>query len=363
MGWMMVVVETTWAQYLIADTSNHRVQFCEVPGFPCGKVAGTGSGASELRHPCDIALSADGDILIVDQRNHRVQLCTLSSLGSECVTVAGGVRGEGPTELDNPSSIAVDANGDYVIVDYANDRVLRCPAASPGVAYDTVVNSTYLNRPSGIAIDGAGDYVVADANNHRIVRCSPWPVRSQCVTVGGTGIRGSDPVELYSPSDVAISADGAYLIADTSNHRIQRCSSTSPGSDCATVVGAGAWGTSELSYPRGVGLDADGALLVADSGNARILRCTEVSVRLVCVTVGAFGGDGDGPTQLLWPRAVVSFVPSTTTGKMTTTTSTSTLTGSVATSPPANAIVSRVGPANYCHLIVSAVLVMTVAEI
>merc|ERR1719434_348286 len=92
---MMVLVQTTWAQYLIADELNHRVQFCQIPGFPCDTVAGTGSfgsGASELWRPYDIAVSADGDLLIADVHNHRIQLCPLSSPGSECVTVAGGVR-------------------------------------------------------------------------------------------------------------------------------------------------------------------------------------------------------------------------------------------------------------------------------
>ena len=184
-----------------------------------------------------------------------------------------------------------------------------------GVACDTVVNSTYLNRPSGIAIDGAGDYVVADNGHHRIVRCSPWPVRSQCVTVVGTGTLGSGPAQLRFPQDVAMSADGAYLIADTSNHRIQRCPSTSPGSDCVTMIGTDASCTPELLNPSGVGLDADGALLIVDTGNHRILRCMEVSVRFVCVTAVAFGGFGNGPTQLWMPRAVVAFVPSATTWK------------------------------------------------
>ena len=89
------------------------------------------------------------------------------------MTVAGGVRGEGPTELDNPSSIAMDANGDNVIADSGNDRVQHCSAASPGVGCETVVDTTYLNRPSGIAIDGAADHVVADKWHHRILRCSP----------------------------------------------------------------------------------------------------------------------------------------------------------------------------------------------
>ena len=98
--WITVLVQTTWAQYFIADEYNHRVQFCQIPGFPCRQqllaTGSAGSGASELWRPYDIAVSANGDFADRGRaRTTAFNSAFLSSPGSECVTVAGGVRGEG----------------------------------------------------------------------------------------------------------------------------------------------------------------------------------------------------------------------------------------------------------------------------
>ena len=93
--------------------------------------------------------------------------------------------------------------------------------------------------------------MIADSGNHRIQRCTA----SICDTVAGTsGVEGSGPTELNWPYDVALDAEENYLIADWGNNRIQRCSSVSPGSPCQTVAGTGFGGSgpTELSWPRGV---------------------------------------------------------------------------------------------------------------
>ena len=53
-----------------------------------------------------------------------------------------------------------------------------------------------LSSPTGLAIDEDGRYVIADTGNHRIQRCTI----SFCETVAGTsGVVGSGPTELYIP--------------------------------------------------------------------------------------------------------------------------------------------------------------------
>ena len=68
-------------------------------------------------------LGAYADYVITDTRNHRVQLCPELSPGGDCLTVAGtGVAGSALNQLNWPTSVALDANGDYIIQDILNDR-------------------------------------------------------------------------------------------------------------------------------------------------------------------------------------------------------------------------------------------------
>lgn len=160
-------------KYLIADRSNHRVQFRQVS--VCDAVAGTGSagsGASELGFPADIAQCADGDIPIADNSNQYIQQCPLSSRGSACVTVAGCVvRGKGPSELDDPSSIAIDAAGGLCHCRLEKSSSSTLPPASRGVASNTVVNATDLLPSSRIATDAADDHVVVNTTAVGLFSC------------------------------------------------------------------------------------------------------------------------------------------------------------------------------------------------
>ncbi|HZV75988.1 MAG TPA: hypothetical protein VFF79_19940 [Conexibacter sp.] len=130
---------------------------------------------------------------------------------------------------------------------------------------------------------------------------------------------------LTSPSDVASLGGGAYLIADTSNHRIRRVDAAGT---ITTVAGAGpavgasgAFGgdglpatdpAARLNQPRGVSplVGAGGGFLIADTGNNRIRRVSADGVITSVAGNGApgFGGDGDGAqgAQLNQPAGVAA---------------------------------------------------------
>ena len=67
----------------------------------------SGSGPTELNFPSDVTLDAEANYLIADKENHRIQLCSALAPGTPCQTVAGtGSSGSGPTELSSPRSVA-----------------------------------------------------------------------------------------------------------------------------------------------------------------------------------------------------------------------------------------------------------------
>jgi len=200
--------------------------------------------------------SSDGDYLIADTWNHRVQRCVAGSSVTSCQTVAGtGTFGSVPTEFNEPHAVAMNSDGDLVIVDTGNHRVQLCPGASPG---------------------------------------------SACETVAGTGESGGGADELDFPLDVAIDAAGDYVIVDHANHRVQRCSAASPGAACQTIAGTGGRGDGNaLNSPVGVTINADGDVLVADSGNDRIVRCSVIAGHNVCILVAGLAADLDHPTAVV----------------------------------------------------------------
>ena len=160
-------------------------------------MAGTGvygTGSEDFHDAHAVAINKDGDYLVADTGNHRIQLCPGASPGSACETVAGdadGRFGRSPYLLNEPRDVDVDANGDYVIADSSNNRVQRCPAASPGAACETIMGTgeagigyEQLSAPQGVTIHD-GDLFIADSHNHRIMQCCMVAGRSVCILVAG----------------------------------------------------------------------------------------------------------------------------------------------------------------------------------
>ncbi|WP_051324754.1 NHL repeat-containing protein [Candidatus Solirubrobacter pratensis] len=294
------VAATVDGGFLIADEANHRVRRVS-PGGTITTVAGTTQGfsgdggpasAAQLTAPAAVAATADGGFLIADQGNHRVRRV---SPGGTITTVAGttqGFSGDGgpatAAQLDTPFGVAATADGGFLIADQGNHRVRR---VSPGGTITTVAGTTagfsgdggpataaQLDFPVGVAATADGGFVIADTSNHRLRRVSPGGTIS---TVAGTthGFSGdggpATAAQLNIPFGVAVTADGGVLIADLGNDRVRRIS---PGGTITTVAGSthgfsgdgGPAIAAELTGPNGVAATAEGGLLVSDQGNDRV---------------------------------------------------------------------------------------------
>src|SRR5207244_3756281 len=141
-----------------------------------------------------------------------------------------------------------------------------------------------LNEPNGVAATADGGYLIADTSNHAIRQVSPTgtitTVAGTLTVSGSTGDGGpATAAKLNSPNGVAATADAGYLISDTNNHAIRR---VSPPGTITTVAGTlttpGSTGdggpatAAKLYGPAGVAATADGGYLIADTGNHAIRR-------------------------------------------------------------------------------------------
>jgi trimeric autotransporter adhesin len=261
---------------VIADTNNGLVRVVAASsGTFYGARMKSGdiyTVAADLDQPTDVAVDGSGNLVIAAADASLIQV-RASSAGTfygqpmkagKIYTVAGdgttGFAGDGgpatSAELNFASGVAVDAAGNLVITDFANERV-RVVAVSSGTFYGqsmtagdiyTVAGdgtqgfsgdggpatSAGLDLPEGVAVDSAGNLVVADSYNNRVrvIAASTATFYGQPMisgdiyTVAGNGTQGFSgdggpaiTAELNVPGAVAVNAQGDLLI--TGNRRIR----------------------------------------------------------------------------------------------------------------------------------------------
>ncbi len=127
--------------FWIVNSLNSRIQKFSKDGEYLGGFGVKGSGEGELDMPWGITIDDEGDLYIADWRNHRVQ--KFNPDGSHIMTFGSGkktgVSPDGgtpyshtfqsrsvvnPKDLNHPTGIAVDGDGDVYVVDWMNERVV-----------------------------------------------------------------------------------------------------------------------------------------------------------------------------------------------------------------------------------------------
>jgi hypothetical protein len=295
------VAATADGGFLTAELFSHRVRRVSAAGI-ITTVAGTTMGFSgdgglatlaQLNQPTGVAATPDGGLLIADKDNNRVRRVSPAGI---ITTVAGsaisGFSGDGglatAAGLTGPQAVTPTADGGFLIADTGVNRVRR---VSPAGIITTVAGSltggfsgdggpataAQLMTPSGVAVTADGGFLIADSLNHRVRGVSPGGI---ITTVAGTtsGFSGdggpATTAKLAEPTSVAVTGDGGFLIADLNNNRVRR---VSPRGTITTVAGttAGLSGdggpatAAQINQPQGVAMTTDG-FLIADTINGRV---------------------------------------------------------------------------------------------
>ena len=275
---------------------------------------------ASLYHPGGVAVNSAGDVFIADSGDNVVREVTPDGVIHRFAgTGIAGLGYAGPSgfpatlsSLDHPQDVAVDSKGDVYVADTYNNRVVEVTPQGKvtDVAGDGVAGYSgdgrlgefaELNEPTGVALDSQGNLYIADSSNNVIRRVDAKT--GIITTVAGdyaadkadNGLGGfsgdggpATDARLNDPQGIAIDGAGDLFIADTFNNAIRE---VTPGGTISTVVnsasssgGAPSQGgessgaaptASRLNTPYGVGIDqSTDTLYIADTSNEEIAEVT-----------------------------------------------------------------------------------------
>ena len=165
--WPVQMIAGPDESLVVSDEGNHTISFWAKDGTKVDSWGVHGTGLGELNRPSGIVFDTNGDLHVVDTLNHRVQKFTADGT---YISSFGG-RGGGDGQFDMPWGIDVDPDdGSIVIGDWRNDRVQKFSADGEYILkFGTSGDARgELSRPAGVSVDQHGDIYVADRDNHRI---------------------------------------------------------------------------------------------------------------------------------------------------------------------------------------------------
>ncbi|WP_316528431.1 hypothetical protein [Kitasatospora brasiliensis] len=235
-------------------------------------------------------------------------------------TVAGngteGFSGDGhaapAAQLNGPTAVTVDGQGNLYIGDSHNDRVRKVAtdgtittAAGGGTACDPpfgdggAATRACLDHPYNVQVTPEGELLITDWEHHVVRKVDTKGIIG---TVAGTPTdKGSDgtPLGTYlgGAQAVAQSPDGGFYVATK-----DELWKVSP--DGRTIKRIAGGGTSaddgvpateaRLKEPTGLAVDASGALYLVDSGDNRVRRIGADGKITTVAGTGTAGFSGDG---------------------------------------------------------------------
>jgi DNA-binding beta-propeller fold protein YncE len=212
-----------------------------------------------MHTPRGIAYDADGDLLVADQWAFNAPGARSGGGVIKIDRVTGAQTAVTSAQhLKHPSGLAVESDGDILVVDddldYGAGGVVRVGAVDHK---QTVVSKGgAFGNPEGIALEADGTILVIDPDAAHgagaLFRVDP---------VGGDQTILSKGDHFGNPSGVAVESDGDILVVDPDlDDGAGGVVRINPTNGDQTVLSKG----DDFGNPTGIAVDTDGSILVAD---------------------------------------------------------------------------------------------------
>lgn len=282
---------------------------------------GHSASSAPLRSPVSIAQDSAGNVYIADISDNRIRKVDTSGI---ITTYAGngqaGYNGDRikatDAQLNFPTSIAFDANGNLYIADSANFRVrIISPdgiintvagTGSPGIVGDQGPALQARINPLAVAVDKAGNLYISTFDYH-IRKVDTNGIITKIAGTGTEAYAGDNgpatSAALSLVTAMATDAKGDLYLCDYYNGYVRMID---PTGTIRPVAGSGQYGyiddaipaSSSLIVPNGVAVDSSGTnLYVTDSDLIHtVIDRVDLTTGLIHIVAGdgnpGFLGDG-----------------------------------------------------------------------
>jgi predicted membrane-bound mannosyltransferase/sugar lactone lactonase YvrE len=230
-------------------------------------IGATGTGRGQFTQPTGLGVDASGNLYVADSRNNRVQKFDPEG---KILTVLGP-GGDKEATFNEPWMVTVDKDGNIYVADTWSHRILKFDSSfslvkewgKPFTAIgERQPNPDELFGPRDIAIDADGNLLITDTGNKRVVKFTP-----DGQPLGTFGKAGTGPGEFNEPVGVAVAPNGDIYVADTWNRRVQRFDSKFNYISEFSVKG---WSSTEVTAKPYLVVLGDGRVILSNPINARI---------------------------------------------------------------------------------------------
>ena len=249
-------------ELLVVENGGTRVSIFNSKGEKSHSFGSLGSGNGQFNLPYGIAVDDNGDILVVDAGlNSRIQKFSADGRFIRAV----GTRGNGQVQFQYPIGIKIHPLSKRIYV--AEKSSHRIQILNPDLSYFSVFGSRgsgpgQLNSPWDIAFDNASNVYVTDHGNSRIAVFT-----EDGKFLRQIGKQGAGKGELNYPAMITINSENELYVSESGNHRVSVF--TTQG-DYLTSFGTRGNGPQQFINPYGIAVDQSGMVYVADHSNNRI---------------------------------------------------------------------------------------------
>ncbi len=306
-------------------------------------VAGGGAGgdngpatAASIYNPGYIVMDKSGNLYFTEGLGHKIRKVDIHGV---ITTIAGtgtsGFSGDGgpatAAKLNQPCGIAIDASGNILFADNANNRIRKITVTT-GIISTIIGNSTggfggdgglasaaTLYMPGGIYFDKFWNLYIADDANFRLRKVNTSGI---ITTIAGNGLSGwsgdggsATNAKCAPYAGICTDAAGNIFMAEYTNGTIRKINTSGIISTIAGSISSYTYNGDEIPasnarlVPLFVIVDGNGILYVSDYNNNRVRMIDSKSIIHTIAGNGTagFGGDGGKATdaQINWPAGII----------------------------------------------------------
>lgn len=329
-AWMVLASTVSWGQTITTFAGNGLAGF-----------GGDGGPAAQamINRVDALAVDGAGNVYMADEKNNRVRKVDRNGVittfaGSGTAGFGGDSGPAAQAQLNTPTGVCTDTNGNVYINDISNFRVRK---VSPSGVITTVAGngqgSSIIGTTFGTLGDGGpatsasfsiaircatdrnGNLFVVDQGAHCVRKIDTGGTIStfagHCVAASASnGFSGdggpATSAVLNNPTALTFDAQGNLFITDQFNHRIRRVDSsgtiqTVAGNGSQTFSGDGGSATAAgIPFPGSVVVDPAGNLFIVDGVDNRVREVTGSTINTIAGTgAAAYGGDNGPPLQAM----------------------------------------------------------------